>query len=198
MSFSPFNADDVPQTQPLDSWYQSSQYAPTPGNFGRTPTPSALSPSPDHIEGSSPSQPYQSDHLGFVPLAEWDEGRPYDEQPPTCIHYSIEWRVKLNNRTLPKDTEPDLVLAPSLYWRLFLKQKLENFVLRKTSRNRPVRSDDTTNSVCVNDRSQCDLNKRFESTDIDWTAVERQLLMWGNLFRLGKRLRLNITFFLTI
>lgn len=56
-----------------------------------------------------------------------------------------------------------------------------------------MRSDDTTVKVSVNDRSQTDLNKRYNGTNVDWKPIEKQLLMWGNLFRLGKKLRLYIS-----
>jgi hypothetical protein len=93
-----------------------------------------------------------------------------------------------------KDTKPDLVLAPSAYWVKVLRQKLESWVKTKTQRSRRVRSEDTAVVVSVNDRSQRDLNKWFEKTSIEWLAVEQQLLKWGNLFRIGKKLTLGISF----
>lgn len=91
-----------------------------------------------------------------------------------------------------KDTEQDLALDPDLYWQ-DIRQKAETILRRKVARNRRVRLDDTTVVVSVNDRSQRDLTKRFEKTDIDWTAIKSQLGMWENLFHLGKKLRLCIS-----
>lgn len=43
------------------------------------------------------------------------------------------------------------------------------------------------------DRSQNNLHQQFEGVDIDWTVIEKKLLMWGDLFRnKGKKLRLDI------
>ena len=51
--------------------------------------------------------------LPFVPFADWDPGQSYNDQPPFCIHYVMEWKLTLNKRVVAKQTEDDLILAPS-------------------------------------------------------------------------------------
>lgn len=100
--------------------------------------------------------------------------------------------MTLNNQILAKNTEQDLVLKPSAYWQQ-IKEKADHVVQRKVTRKQQVRVDDTTVVVSVNDRQHRDLTKHFEDTDVDWTAIEKQLLMWENLFLQGKKLRLSIS-----
>lgn len=64
-------------------------------------------------------------------MSDWNEAFAYDEQPPSCIHYSIEWKFTLNNRCISKDTEPDLVLAPGALCNKSLQSKLDK--LRRKS-----------------------------------------------------------------
>lgn len=120
-----------------------------------------------------------------------DEGSP-EEQPQECIQYRIEWKVTLNRRVVAKDTLQDLVQLPSFCWPR-IQGEADKILRGKTARDRRVRPDDTTVVASVNDRSQRYLTKRFEGTDIDWTEVERQLLMWAGLCRLGKTVQLQIS-----
>jgi hypothetical protein len=112
-------------------------------------------------------QQTQVDKLTLCQLTDWNSERTYDDDPPSCIHYSIEWKVKVNNRVTSTDTEQDVVLAPGSYWRLFLQPKLEKLLCRKLAKNRPVKSEDTNVVVSVTERLECDLTKRFDDIDID-------------------------------
>jgi hypothetical protein len=138
--------------------------------------------------------PLDSNRLGFLPLAEWDEYNSYEEATPSRLRYSIEWKVAVNNRVVTKDTEQDIVLVPAAYWHMYLKPKVEKLLSKKVAHNRHVEYDDTGVVVSVNDRSERDLIKRFDNIDIDWSVVEKQLVRWGELFRAGKRLRVDLSF----
>ena len=95
--------------------------------------------------------------LELLNIDEWDEGKTYDEDPPSYIHYSIKWKVILNNKLITKDTEQDLVLAPNFYWSLFLRPKLEKPLCKKLSPNKRVRLDDTNVAVSVIECSERNL-----------------------------------------
>lgn len=151
--------------------------------------------------GTSPAPANQSQTrrqgLPLLQLADWDPSLPYDEFPPTCIHYSIEWKMLLKKGRLSKltnDTEQNLVLAPGAFWDQTLKPKLQQLLTKKTPRNKCYEPDETNVVVSVTDRSQRDLTKRFDELDIDWGVAENQLVAWSHLLRDGRQLRVDISF----
>jgi hypothetical protein len=102
--------------------------------------------------------------------------------------------VTVNGKIISKDTEPDLVLAPACYWELFLQSRLDELLRKKLPQNPSVRSDDTNVVVSVTECSERDLTKRFDETEIEWTLVVRQLIVWGQYFQKGKKLRVEVSF----
>jgi hypothetical protein len=150
----------------------------------------------NNVEPHIPSHqlPLRPEKLRFLKLDEWDEHNAYDEELPTCLHYSIEWKVSVNKKVISKDIEQDVVLEPLAYWYKCLRPNLEELLRRKGAQNRYIRCDDTTIIASVNDRSESDLTKRFNDTNIDWSVIGKQLIGWGELFRSGKKLRLDISF----
>ncbi|KFY47126.1 hypothetical protein V494_00147 [Pseudogymnoascus sp. VKM F-4513 (FW-928)] len=145
-------------------------------------------------ENSQQTACLQPNKLQLLHIDEWDDENTYDEVPPNCIHYSIEWKVTLNGKLISKDTEQNLVLAPIFYWAQFLKPKLEKLLRKKISSNKRVTPDDTNVVVSVTDRSERDLTKRFDETEIGWPVIEQQLVTWGEFFRAGKKLRVDLSF----
>ncbi|KAJ5500650.1 hypothetical protein N7453_009701 [Penicillium expansum] len=161
MTASSYYNDNDSQPYNVDPVDQDSQYAPTPGYFGRTPASRrALSPSPneysDDPEELSQIEPTRP---RLLQLSEWQNRVISDELPASCIQYTIEWKVTVKKKVISRDTEEDVALTPSAYWSLTLKGKLEKLIQGKTSRKGRVKPDDTSIIVSVNDRSQRDLLK---------------------------------------
>jgi hypothetical protein len=129
--------------------------------------------------------------LSFVPYADWDPDQSYDEIPPSCIHYIMEWKLTLNRRIIAKQTEDDLVVAPRDFWDEELSSKIADIV---KSTGKSCEADATTIAISVNDRSEHDSTKRFIKLEIDWSIVEKQLQAWSYLLRIGKKLRINVSF----
>ncbi|RJE21194.1 hypothetical protein PHISCL_06470 [Aspergillus sclerotialis] len=109
MTYTTLNDDDTYRPELPDLWERTPSYALTPGYLDREWTPSVICPSPDaeNIVGERSSSLHlpPSDEPRFRPAVESDDGSAWNKQPPDCIHYQIEWRVKLNSRVVVKDTE---------------------------------------------------------------------------------------------
>lgn len=137
--------------------------------------------------------------LPLLQLSDWDEDQSYDESAPTCVHYSIEWKLLLNKGRLSKLTYnpeqvPNLVLAPGAFWNTTLKSEVEKLLQQKTPRHKCYTPEETNIVVSVSDRAERDFKKRFNEFNIDWDIIEQQLITWSPLLRGGKKLRIEISF----
>ncbi|CAG8946997.1 unnamed protein product [Penicillium salamii] len=57
-----------------------------------------------------------------------------------------------------------------------------------------MRSNDTVIVVSTTDRIKRSLTKQFDDTNISWTTIEKQFLLWSELLLRGKKLILKISF----
>jgi hypothetical protein len=107
--------DFASQSHYPHAWERTPSYAPTPGYLSREQTPLGYSPSPNHEGHRSTPRQTPSNRGNIFRDSEWDYSATDNEEPQPSLHYTIEWRVTLNNRVVAKDTEQDLALDPDLY-----------------------------------------------------------------------------------
>lgn len=127
----------------------------------------------------------------FLPASEWNDEKDYTEAPLLWVHYTMMWKVSVNNRAVSQDTEQGIPIAPSVFWRLSLKVRLDALASTKCAGADSV---DTSVKVSVNDRREQDLLKTFDKTSVNWAQIEKQLLAWGELIQAGKKLTVSMTF----
>ncbi|KAH7363608.1 hypothetical protein B0T11DRAFT_354015, partial [Plectosphaerella cucumerina] len=136
--------------------------------------------------------------LSFVSLIDFDPEENYDENPPSYIRYGLEWTLRLNQKKIAFQTEPDVVLAPSDFWNHTLRSNLEN-ELSKLHQRRACQAETTTVTVSVNargeeDLSGTDLTRRFDGLGTTWSVVEERLRRWSRLLLEGKKIRIKVVF----
>ncbi|ETI20610.1 hypothetical protein G647_08648 [Cladophialophora carrionii CBS 160.54] len=122
------------------------------------------------------------------------DGAPYQAHGRNHIHYSVEWRVELDTKILATQSESNVAVSPSCYWRHVLKGRFEQAVRRAFVGDRQPRHEHTTVVVSVTDPAQGDLTKRYAGLEIDWAAADNHLLDWSSYFRRGNALRVTLTF----
>lgn len=178
--------------------------------FDVGPTRSSAAPSPQiamdpgvldlHDDTRTDGVQSQPAKLRLLQLEEWEDDRHYNENPPSSIHYTLEWKLthsgknKKNKKLVSRNTEQDVVLAPAAYWAHILRSKLRQSLKKKVAQEGKPRAEDTVAVVHVNDRTQRDLVKQCDGSEVDWTSIEAQLVAWGDFFRNGKKLTVNLTF----
>ncbi|KAK0761665.1 hypothetical protein N5P37_005647 [Trichoderma harzianum] len=178
-----------------DAYYDPALFYDVELDF-RTPRLESNSASPI---GQS-QQRSHSPSLPLLQLSDWDEDLLYDEFPPTCIHYSIEWDLRLNTgKRLMKlmynpELEQDLVLAPGAYWDKSWKKKLEDRLKKKTPATKCYEPEEANFVISVSDRAETNFSKSYPDFDINWKEVEKQLQIWSPLFRGGRKLHIKVVF----
>ncbi|KAH8747628.1 hypothetical protein F5883DRAFT_437030 [Diaporthe sp. PMI_573] len=127
----------------------------------------AASPAAEQVD-----QPSGEHVLPLLRLSGWESNKQYDKDNPECIHYDFRWKVSqrenIRARHVCLDTDPDLVLAPSDFWKVDFQARLE--VLLKDEDKFPgdaYACKETIVDISVEQSRQRGLKKRFKDLDID-------------------------------
>jgi hypothetical protein len=102
----------------------------------------------------------------------------------------MEWKILVKNREQAGESELNIVLSPSKFWKHVLQTKVTN-----ASINKPWKKDATKVILSVTDRKTGKIQKRFPNLDIDWVFVARQLQDWSKFLNDGKKITVTITFY---
>ena len=132
--------------------------------------------------------------LPLLRLEDWDRERVYDEDPPICVHYFVEWTVFLNDKKISKNSERNVVLEPASFWHVVLRPRLDRLVEKKINNMQKVRASEGSVVASVTARGVHDFTNEFDGLDIDWTDISSQLIEWSILFQDGKQLRVELIF----
>lgn len=177
---------------------------PTPGVFHGTDSESSFprygaTPNTDRYESPGASTPYlpsrTPEKLALLQLSEWDQTKTYDDDPPSCLRVTIRWKVTLNGKPITEDTEEDVALTLPCFWEMTIQPKVEESVAPLQRRKKNMKLISTKVTVSVEQRLQRDLVKQYRGADIFWAEVEIKLVQWGEFFRKGKALRVDLVLY---
>jgi hypothetical protein len=137
--------------------------------------------------------------LPLLRLGAWKSDQQYDKNNPICIHYDFRWKVShrenIRARHVCSDTDPDLVLAPSDFWKVNFQARLES--LLKDEDKFPGESytcEETIIEISIERSRQRGLTERCKKLEIDWRLVDDHLEGLGDLFSKGRRITFSMEF----
>ena len=173
--------------------YGSSECS-TSGSPRASPAAEQASPAAERVD-----QPSGEHALPLLRLSGWESDKQYDKNNPVCIHYDFRWKISqrenIRARHVYSDTDPDLVLAPSDFWKVNFQARLES--LLKDEDKFPGDSytcEETIIKISIEWSRQRGLTKRCKKLEIDWQLVDEHLEGLGNLFSKGRKITFSIEF----
>lgn len=154
----------------------------------------------DVVPVSRSSPPSSGYALPLLQASEWDEQATYNENPPSCVHYDLTWKISLNKGTTrltnltESRTENNLVLAPGAFWKRTLKDTVQQVLERKTPAGKKYTIEETKIKVSTDQRGRSNLfSKVYDLMDILWDDVERELEKASDVLLSDKRILVDIT-----
>lgn len=137
--------------------------------------------------------------LPLLRLSGWKSDKQYDKNNPVCIHYDFRWKISqrenIRARHVCSDTDSDLVLASSDFWKVNFQARLET--LLKDDDKFPGDSytcEETIIEISIERSRQRGLTKRYKKLEIDWQLVDEHLENLGGLFSKGRKITFDMEF----
>ncbi|KAK4148502.1 hypothetical protein C8A00DRAFT_47649 [Chaetomidium leptoderma] len=137
--------------------------------------------------------------LPLLRLSGWEPNKQYDKNNPECIHYDFRWKISqrenIRARHVCSDTDLDLVLAPSDFWRANFQARLE--ALLKDEQKFPgdkYACEETIIDISIERSRQRGLKKRFKDLEIDWNIVDSHMESLSGLFSKRKKITFSMEF----
>ena len=141
-----------------------------------------------------------SEHaLPLLRLSGWESDKQYDKNNPVCIHYDFRWKISqsenIRARHVCSDTDPDLVLAPSDFWKINLQARLESLLQDEDKLPGDTYTcEETIIEISIERSRQRGLTKRYKKLEIDWQILDEHLEGLGDLFSKGRKITFSIEF----
>jgi hypothetical protein len=164
------------------------------GSPRASPVAQRASPAAERVD-----QPSGEHALPLLRLSGWKSDMQYDKNNPVCIHYDFRWKISqrenIRARHVCSDTDPDLVLAPSDFWKVNFQARLDS--LLKDEGKFPGDSytcEETIIEISIERSRQRGLTKRCKKLEIDWQLLDDHLEGLGDLFSKGRKITFNMEF----
>ena len=162
--------------------------------------PAAEKASPVAQEASQAAEPVDQasgEHaLPLLRLSGWERDKQYDKNNPVCMHYSCQWKLSqrenIRRRTLCFGTYPDLVLAPSDFWKDTFEARLKG--LQEDNDKFPADNyvcEETIIEISIERTRQRGFKTPFKNLQIDWQMVDEHL---EGLFIKGRMITVSLEF----
>ena len=91
------------------------------------------------------------------------------------------------------DTDHDLVLAPSDFWKVKFHPRLNNFLVDEDKFPGDIyMCEETIIEISVERSCRRSLTKRWETLEIDWQLVAEHMEGLSDLFSMGRKIAFNI------
>ncbi|KAI9762389.1 MAG: hypothetical protein M1840_001250 [Geoglossum simile] len=137
--------------------------------------------------------------LPLLRLSGWEEDKQYDKNNPVCIHYDFRWKISqrenIRARHVCSDIDPDLVLAPSDFWKVNFQARLESLLKDKDKfPGDGYMCEETIIEISIERSRQRGLTKRCKKLEIDWHLVDEHLEGLGDLFSKGRKITFSMEF----